>query len=277
MPLDGFTESTFSHDGQRFPVFRRGTGPGVVVIHEVPGLTDAVIGFARHVADAGFTVALPQLFGRLRTTYTAGPIASAVLHACISREFAVLSRGRRSPITDALRALARQLHDELGGPGVGAIGMCLTGNFALAMFLEPAVVAPVLSQPSLPFGLSAAHRADPAVSPDELARVAQRCEDEDRTVLGLRFSHDPLCPAARFHTLREALGDRFEAVEIDSGPGNPWGLTRMAHSVVTRDLVDEEGHPTVEARDRVLAFFAQTLGPGSDVDESTLGKPTRMD
>jgi len=246
------------------------------VVHEVPGLTDAVLDFGRIVADAGFTVLMPQLFGRLHTTYTAGPMVSAVARACISREFAVLSRGRRSPIADALRVLARQLHEELDGPGVGAIGMCLTGNFALAMFLEPAVVAPVLSQPSLPFGLSPRHRADPAVSPAELDHIAERCASEDRAVLGLRFTHDPLCPAARFDTLRRALGDRFEAIEIDSGPGNPWGLTRAAHSVVTRDLVDASGHPTVEARDRVLSFFAEHLRPNGDLADAPLGPAPPM-
>ena len=69
---------------------------------------------------------------------------------CIRREFSVWATNRSSPIVDWLRALSREMHTQCGGNGVGAVGMCFTGNFALAMMTEPAVVAPVLSQPSLP-------------------------------------------------------------------------------------------------------------------------------
>src|SRR5262245_5896041 len=145
MALDGFSEGRFTHDGVARPVYRRGSGPGVVVIHEIPGITPPVAAFARRVADAGFTVALPHLFGTpnkpLSTMYALGQ----GLRACIDREFAVLASRRSSPITDWLRALCRDLHGEIGGKGVGAIGMCLTGNFALALMVDPSVMAPVLS------------------------------------------------------------------------------------------------------------------------------------
>jgi dienelactone hydrolase len=157
-----------------------------------------------------------------------------------------------------LRALCRQAHEELGGKGVGAIGMCLTGNFALALMVEPAVMAPVLSQPSLPLGVTADRRADLHVSPSDLVvikeRVAAGCP-----VLGMRFTRDILVPPERFARLREELGAGFEAIEIDSSPGNPYGIKRTAHSVVTNDLVDEAGHPTRQALDRVLAFFKERL------------------
>jgi dienelactone hydrolase len=268
MALDGFSEMTFTSGPTSWTVYRRGSGPGVLILHEIPGITPEVARFARRVADAGFSVALPHLFGTIPTHYGPGPLARTTLQACISWEFSVLRRGRRSRITDQLRSLARALHAEVGGSGVGAIGMCLTGNFALSLVLDAPVVAPVLSQPSLPFGLTRAHRADPHLEPGELEAVAQRCRDEDLRVLGLRFTHDLLSPPERFETLSSALGDRFEAVEIDSGPTNPWGLTRMAHSVVTRDLVDEEGHPTRAALDRVLAFFAERLREGEGTTPS---------
>lgn len=259
MPLEGFRETRTADAQIPWTVYRRGTGPGVLILHEIPGITPEVARFARRVADAGFSVALPHLFGDLPTHYGPLPLVQTTLGACISWEFSVLRRGRRSPITDRLRRLARALHAEVGGPGVGAIGMCLTGNFALSLVLDAPVVAPVLSQPSLPFGLTRAHRADPHLDPGELDAVVRRCNQADLRVLGLRFTHDPLSPPERFETLAGALGDRFEAVEIDSGPNNPWGLTRLSHSVVTRDLVDEEGHPTRVALDRVLAFFAEHL------------------
>lgn len=258
--LAGFTTGSFVHDGRSYPVHRRGQGPGVVIVHEIPGLHPSVAAFGRRVADAGFTAVLPELFGTLNRDLSAGYIAGSMLRACISREFSVLARHASSPITDWLRALCRSVHAECGGPGVGALGMCLTGNFALALMVDDAVMAPVLSQPSLPFGVSAAHRAALHLSPEDLAVVKRRAAN-GCGVLGLRFTRDPLCPGARFDTLRRELGAGFEAVEIDSGPGNAHGIPRTAHSVLTKDLVDREGHPTRAALERTLAFFAERLKP----------------
>lgn len=178
--------------------------------------------------------------------------------ACISREFHVFARNESSPITDWLRALCRRAHEECGGPGVGAIGMCLTGNFALSLMVDESVMAPILSQPSLPFGVSAAHRAALHLSQSDLEIVKKRA-NEGCGVLALRFTADPMCPGERFERLREELGDGFEAIEIDSSPDNPHGIGRMAHSVVTTDLVDEDGHPTQAALHRVLEVFRERL------------------
>ena len=82
-------------------------------------------------------------------------------------------------------------------------------------------------------------------------------------MLGLRFTEDRAVPAARFATLKRELGDRFVAVEIDSSPGNPHGIPEDAHSVLTEHLVDEPGHPTRDALDRVLALFRDRLMPSS--------------
>lgn len=263
MNLPGFELRSFTHDGATRSVYRRGSGPGVVVMHEIPGITPAVAAFARRVADAGFSVALPHLFGTpdrdLSVGYTVGQLA----RACISREFRVLAAHESSPITDWLRALARDLHAEVGGPGVGAIGMCITGNFALALMLDDCLLAPVLSQPSLPFGIGAERRAGLHVSPETLDVVRRRVA-EGACVLGMRFTDDFMVPPERFASLRRELGDGFEAIEIDSSPGNPHGIPRTAHSVVTNDLVDQEGHPTRQALDRVLSFFAERLRPNSE-------------
>jgi dienelactone hydrolase len=258
--LEGFATASFAHEGRSYPVHRRGRGPGVVIVHEIPGLHPSVAEFGRRVADAGFTAVLPELFGTLNRALSPGYIASSMVRACISREFSVLARNAASPVTNWLRALCRQVHAECGGPGVGALGMCLTGNFALALMVDEAVMAPVLSQPSLPFGISASHRAALHLSPEDLAVVKRRAA-AGCGVLGLRFTRDPLCPGARFDTLRRELGAGFEAIEIDSGPGNPHGIARSAHSVLTKDLVDREGHPTRAALERTLAFFAERLRP----------------
>jgi dienelactone hydrolase len=260
--LPGFEATRFEHAGEARTVHRAGSGPGVVVMHEIPGITPEVAGFARRVADAGFSVYLPDLFGTPGKPFSLPYVAGQMMRACISREFRVLAAHEASPITEWLRALCRHAHAEQGGPGVGAIGMCLTGNFALALMVDEAVMAPVLSQPSLPFPLSRERRAALHVSPGQLDAIRTRARD-GCPVLGLRFTHDPMCPVERFDTLRRELGDAgFEAIEIDSGPGNPHGIPRTAHSVVTKDLVDEEGHPTRAALERVLGFFAERLRPG---------------
>lgn len=267
--LEGFREERLRHDGTERTVYRRGTGPGVLVMHEVPGITPPVADFARRVADAGFSVALPHLFGTPGRPLTAAYAATQLARACVSREFHVLASGRSSPITDWLRAEARALHAECGGPGVGAVGMCLTGNFALALWMEPALLAPVCSQPSLPLPLGRGRREGLHLSPEELANARRRAE-AGGCALGLRFTGDPMCPPERFERLRRELGAGFEAIEIDSSRGNPHGIPRTAHSVLTADLVDEAGHPTRAALERTLAFLRERL-----LSPDATGEPAR--
>ncbi|MEE9607887.1 MAG: dienelactone hydrolase family protein [Myxococcota bacterium] len=258
MALPGFEESSFGHAGATRSVYRRGRGPGVVIVHEVPGIIPEVAEFGCVVADAGFTAVLPNLFGTPGKPFSNAYMLSSMARACISREFHVLASQRSSPVTDWLRALCRRVHEECGGPGVGALGMCLTGNFALALMVDECVMAPVLSQPSLPFPVSAAHRAALHLSDADLEVVKRRAA-AGCGVLGLRFTADATSPGERFETLRRELGAGFEAIEIDSSRGNPHGIRRTAHSVLTRDLVNREGHPTREALDRVLGFFRERL------------------
>jgi dienelactone hydrolase len=177
----------------------------------------------------------------------------------VSHEFRVLAKRESSPITQWLRALARWAHGVVGGRGVGAIGMCLTGNFALALAMDEALMAPVLSQPSLPFPILGRGKGDLHISDAELAHLKGRCK-RGLKVLGMRFTGDPACPVERFERLRSELGDAFEAIEIDSSRGNRYGIPAEAHSVVTEHLVDEAGHPTRAALDRVISFFREELG-----------------
>jgi dienelactone hydrolase len=258
VPLDGFTVAPLTLEGVTRDVYRRGTGPGVVVMHEVPGITPTVARFGRIVADAGFTVLMPTLFGTPGRAMGVPYALTQIVRACISREFSVLATNGTSPIISWLRALCRSAHEELGGCGVGAIGMCLTGNFALALMVDPSMMAPVLSQPSLPFGLTPDMRSALHIDDADLATVKRRAA-QGVPLLGLRFTNDLLCPASRFAHLRSELGDAFEAVEIDSSRGNAHGIPTTAHSVVTHDLVDEAGHPTRIALDRVLSFFRERL------------------
>jgi dienelactone hydrolase len=253
-PLAGFEAAPHTHLGVSRVVYRAGSGPAVVIMHEIPGITPQVAAFARRVAGAGFSVWMPELFGETGAPGTVRRTVREVARACVAREFATFALGKTSPITDWLRLLCREAHAACGGPGVGALGMCLTGNFALALMVDPTVVAPVLSQPSLPFTLSPAHARDLAVSAGDLALIKAR----DCPVLGLRFHGDPMCPGARFRRLEEDLGRRFEGIELPRSSGNPAG-NPIPHSVLTNDLVDAEGEPTRAALDRVLSFFAERL------------------
>jgi dienelactone hydrolase len=266
--LSGFERFEFTDPDGRWtrPVYRRGTGPAVIVIHEMPGLHPLVVRFASRVADAGMTVFCPHLFGPVGEIRPLRSVATMLRGICIRREFAAWATDRSSPIVDWLRALARQVHAECGGRGVGAVGMCFTGNFALAMMTEPAVTAPVLSQPSLPMAIGpgkARRERAIGVSPAELACARRRLEDEDLTMLGLRFHGDSFVPPARFEALKTALGPRFEAIELDPKDADPNAPMRMPHSVLTLHLKDDEPDgPTKRVEQRVIAFFkTQTATP----------------
>lgn len=238
--LGGWTRAAYNADGRSYDTYRRGTGPGVIVIHEIPGMTPEVIAFAQEVVDAGFTVVMPRLFGDPGRPLSVGYAASVVPKVCVSKEFTTFATGRTSPIAGWLRALSRSLHEELDGPGVGVVGMCFTGGFALAMMVDASVAAPVLAQPSLPFPVGARRGADLGLSPADLkavkARAAAGCP-----VLGLQYEGDK-STGTRFATLRRELGTAFTAVEF---PGSK-------HSTLT-------AHRQQEGVDAVLAFLSERL------------------
>jgi len=240
--LDGWQPGEHTASGVTHPTYRRGAGPGVVVISEIPGITHDVVAFAEEVVELGCTVVLPHLFGKAPSPDSPLAMMSSLRQACVNREFNKLRLRRTSPIADWLRSLARELHAELGGPGVGAVGMCFTGGFALAMMVDESVAAPVLAQPSLPFTVGRARGADLNLSPADLTKVKERaaagCE-----VLGLRYEGD-LATGTCFETLTRELGDAFIRVEF---PGRK-------HSTLT-------AHRQQEGVDRVLAFFRDKLLP----------------
>ncbi len=259
--LADFTPRAIELLGERKTVYVAGAGPAVIVMAEMPGISPDVARFARWVRDDGFTVYLPSLFGRDGAYPEAAAGLTVLKRACISAEFRALAAGESSPVTRWLRQLAARAHAECGGPGVGAIGMCFTGNFALSMMLEPAMRAPVLCQPSLPMSEPGALH----IAPDELATIRRRLEAEDLTVRGYRFEGDRFCTAQRFAAYAAALGPRFEATVLADADANPLPPPFFAqvvgcpHSVVTAHLVDRAGHPTLAARDEILAFFRLRL------------------
>jgi len=261
--LSDFTTSTFSAQGKTRTIYSIGTGPAVIVIAEIPGITPKVAEFARRVAAIGCTAVLPHLFGEPGADPTGALMAKTLGPICVSREFSLLALKKTSPVTRWLRMLAAERHEACGGPGVGVVGMCLTGGFALAMMVDDVVLAPVLSQPSLPFSVGERRKADIGISDEDLVRVKRRVAD-GVSVLGLRFTGDPVCRPERFETLRRELGDGFVAVELDSSPSNPYGHPKNAHSVLTEHLQDRPGTPTREALDQVLDLFSTRLVSTAD-------------
>jgi len=256
--LEDFERSEFTAGGATRTIYRTGSGPAVIVISEIPGITPNVARFARMVAAIGCTAVMPSLFGDDGREPTLPYTLASISKACVSKEFTVLALHRTSPVTTWLRALARAEHERCGGPGVGAVGMCLTGGFALAMMVDDVVVAPVLSQPSLPFPVNRAHRQALGISDTDVDRVVERVA-AGVCVLGVRFTGDKASPPERFAALRELLGDGFVGVELDSSPGNPHGHRKGAHSVLTEDLDDRPGTPTRQALDQVLDLFRSRL------------------
>lgn len=257
--LTGWSSAPFSGGGYTHDVYRRGSGPGVILIPEIPGIHPGVLGLGNHLVDNGFSVAMPSLFGEPGRAKTAGYLAATVARACVAREFAAFATNKQRPVSLFLRALARELNASTPGKGVGVIGQCFTGGFALAAAVDDSVLAPVLSQPSVPLPLGRARRRDPGLSESELGIVAARAADEGLCAMGLRFSEDPVVPAERFAALAERLGDAFKVIEIDSRPGNPHGFARTAHSVLTDEVREVDGHPAYEARKRVVEFLTERL------------------
>ncbi|MDE2563038.1 MAG: dienelactone hydrolase family protein [Sphingomonadales bacterium] len=256
-PLDDFERRQVTLLGKTKRVYVSGSGPAAIIMSEMPGISPYVARFARWVRDAGLTVFMPSLFGDDGILPGTGKAMITLARACISREFRAFANNASSPVTRWLRALAAEAHKECGGRGVGAIGMCFTGNFALSMMLETAVVAPVLSQPSLPMH----NPSGLAIDPEELALVKARMEAEDLTVLAYRFDGDSFCRAERFAAYSAALGDRFIGKVLPDSSANPDAPLKTPHSVVTLHLIDEAGQPTVQARDEILEFFRQRLVP----------------
>jgi dienelactone hydrolase len=256
--LPGYERFDFASGGQTRPVFHGGTGPGVLLMHEMPGLTPACVDLAGRIRAQGFSVFMPVLFGDVPQRDLA-PVAftARLASICVRREFDCFSKHASSPVTDWLRALGRDVHARCVGPGIGVIGMCYTGGYVFAMMADDYVLAPVASQPSQPFGKTPAQKRALAVSPGDLERAKQRAS-AGTPLMALRFTNDSTCPRERFQTLRTEFGDALREIQIPS-PDSAHGISADAHSVLTGHFQDTPGHPTREAMDQVLSFLAERL------------------
>jgi dienelactone hydrolase len=256
-------------------VYTRGRGPAVVLMHELTGMIPACVDLARRIADAGFTVYLPLLFGEPNQPFSLPSMVGFTLQLCISQEFYCFAKHQTSPITAWLRALCRKAKADCGGAGVGVIGMCLTGGFALALMADDSVIAPVASQPSLPFGITQPQKSALGISPGDLA-TAQARASQGVPLLALRFSDDKISPPEKFDALRTAFGETpevveiseelcwkrgtaLETIEINSSPGNPRKVPQSSHAVLTLGYDPDPAHPAHRGFQRVIQFLQDQM------------------
>lgn len=260
-PLTDFDRRSLTFGGDTYDVFVAGEGPAILMMPEIPGITPDVADCARRLTDEGFSVWVPSLFGDPGAPFTQGRALKQIAISCVNRTFRAFARAQRAPVIDWLRALGEHAQAESGGDGIGVIGMCFTGNFALVLAIDERVKVPVMSQPSMPFGFTAKSKEAIAVAPDDVATIKGRTVDDDLCVIGLRFTNDPFVPGERFRSLEREFGDAFLGVEIDSSPGNEWGFAKDAHSVLTKEYTAEAGHPANDAWNLVVSHLKDRLLP----------------
>jgi len=251
-----FTKRRFCHLGEEKDVFVAGKGPIVVLLQESPNPTPEIFELGLRLVKNAYRVYIPHFFGTPNEPFSFSNAVANVIHLCIHREFAVFASRKSSPITNWLRAFCVDIQRAEEKEGIGLIGMCLTGNFALALLAEKWMLAPVLSQPSLPYAIFKNLSKGLHVEDQVIQQAKQR---EDLEILAFRFTHDFLCPKLRFSQLRSTFGSAFQGIEINSGPFNGHSIPLRAHSVLTRDFVNKHGHPTKEAMTHMLAFLKKRL------------------
>lgn len=255
MSIQGFKK--FEHEFQKMKhiVFVKGEGPAILLMHELPGMMPECIAFAERLTNAGFTVYMPLFFGNPGDFKT----NKFLLKLCISREFYLFRQNKTSPIVDWLRDLCRKIKSEIGGKGMGAIGMCLTGGFAIPLLVEDYLIAPALSQPSLPASIfNKKAKYNLGCHPEDLERAKERTETEDIEIRAYRFDKDTIAAKERINAYQEYFGDAFKYFEIETAQ-LPECQNKNCHAVFTVDFVDEKEHPTYKALEDLISFFQNKL------------------
>ncbi len=260
--LDGWQAAPFSAGGLTHDVYEKGSGPGVVLLPEIPGISPELLGLADHLVGHGFTVAIPSLFGTPGKPISAGYGAGTTARLCVASEMKAFAARAERPVSTFLRALASDLNGRTPGRGVGVIGLCFTGGFALATAVDEAVAAAVMGEPSVPFPIGRSRRRDIGLSPAETATVQQRTR-EGLCLMGLKFSRDIAVPDERFSAYRDAFGEAVELIVLDSSRGNEDGYNRTAHSVLTLEVREDRPNSASRARDRVVAFLRERVADRS--------------
>jgi dienelactone hydrolase len=255
--LSEFGSSKKTFLGATRAVYRIGdAGPGVILIHEIPGMTPNVLRLAKLLSLQGFRVALPSLFGKDGGMPSDLLDGEMLLKMCVNAEFAVFAANGSSPVIDWLRELCKDFSRDTNG-SIGVIGLCITGGFALSLTVDVngVVKAPIMSEPSLPFPLpltkngAAMHLSD---TEEKLIRA------DVTPCVALRFTNDYICRRERFDSYQSLLGGRLVRIEILS-PDPAHEIGAHAHAVLTEELRDGPNHPTWSAFERVIGFLSTQL------------------
>ncbi len=256
--ISDYTKTVFTaetREGHRVShdIYFRGSGTPVVLIQELPGIGQETLALADRLIEAGHEVVMPHLFGPLGKISIGGNLARVM---CMRKEFRLMASNASSPISDWLRLLCREVRDSRSADGVGVIGMCLTGNFAITLIGDNSVLAAIASQPAMPFFKQGALH----MSQTEIAISRQALEAKGPMYV-LRFEDDPLSTVEKSECIHRTFNDDgHERVKEIVIPGK-------GHSVLTLNFVDEAGHPTREALNNVLAYFAENLSTPANQSE----------
>ena len=223
--MDGFEKFDFEHGGISHPVYHAGSGPPVLLVHELPGFLAETKVLAERLHDAGFHVFAPVFLGKPGQNFSGLKTLGYTLLLCIRREFRLLAKNADGPFLDWLRALSADAAARSGHAKVGLIGMCLTGNYAISLIAEAHVGGAVSCQPSLPLFRKK------ALGLDRLDAVKARAdslatEAGGPSVLAYRFEDDTICPHVKVKGIADAMPEAVRAVEL---PGK-------GHSTLTIDL-----------------------------------------
>ena len=256
--ISDYTKTVFTaetREGHRVShdIYFRGSGTPVVLIQELPGIGQETLALADRLIEAGHEVVMPHLFGPLGKISIGGNLARVM---CMRKEFRLMASNASSPISDWLRLLCREVRDSRSADGVGVIGMCLTGNFAITLIGDDSVLAAIASQPAMPFFKQGALH----MSQTEIA-ISRQALEAKGPMRVLRFEDDPLSTVEKSDCIHRTFNDDgHERVKEIVIPGK-------GHSVLTLDFVDEAGHPTREALNNVLAYFAENLSKPANQSE----------
>lgn len=249
--INGFQKANFSAKVKSGPtithdVYTRGNGKILVLIQELPGIGQETLALADKFVERGYKVVLPHLFGPIGKTSMMGNLFRVF---CMRKEFKLFAKNESSPIVDWLKALCAKLKADYQVKGVAVIGMCLTGNFAISLMAEDAVLAGFASQPSLPIHKQGAlHLSD-----QDIATIKTKLDQVGPMHCG-RFQGDTLCTAEKIDLLNKRFNtDGKERIKFHEMPGK-------GHAILTLDFVDEVGHPTKNALEEVMTYFDKQLG-----------------
>lgn len=247
-----WTGCTATFGGRVPPVFTAGGGPPVVILHEINGASPALFAFAHRIAISGFSAFVPVLFGTPNAHPSQLDKIVQTVRVCLGKEFSCLNAHRSSPIVDWVRQLGACIYQEACAQnpnvcGIGVVGLCLTGNFALAMAADEHLLAPVVSEPALPFPVPWSPENRSALGLCETEETALRGRlQRGMEIAAFRFEDDPIVPLQRMNRLQEVAAECGSRVV---GNANVPPTCPDAHSVFTSHFnpKDQDSRDAFEA------------------------------